>query len=186
MKFDIILADPPWRFEAWDEDTGNGRSAESHYSTMSVEDICALQIPAAHHSILFIWAVWPMLPDALTVIESWGFEYKTIGWTWVKANPLGMGFFTGMGYYTRANTEPCLLATRGKTLPVARHDIQALIYSPVRNHSQKPDEQYPKIEKLYPGRNYLEMFARQKGRPGWSYWGNEIESDIEIGMEIKG
>jgi len=184
MKYDVILADPPWAFEVWDKDTGQGRSAESHYSTMGIEELCALPIRelAADNCALFMWAVWPSLLDyPKMVFDAWEFNYRTIGFVWVKANKSGFGFFTGMGYYARANTEPCLLAVRG-SMPVARHDIQSLIYSPVREHSRKPDEQYAKIEKLYPGKRYLELFARRK-RAGWDSWGNEIESDLEIRVE---
>jgi len=178
MLYDVILADPPWQFRVWNKDTGNGRSAESHYPTMSLDDICNIPVSqfASINCALFLWAVWPSIFDAQRVIESWGFEYKTKAWSWVKANKTGFGFFVGMGYYTRANDEPCLLATRGK-MPVARRDIQALIYSPVREHSRKPDDQYRKIEALYPNKKYLELFARRK-RDGWDSWGNEIESDI--------
>ena len=180
-SYDVILADPPWSFDVWDKDTGSGRSATSHYNTMTLEDICNLRIAnlANKNCALFLWAVWPsFIPNVGQVIESWGFKYKTVAWVWVKAKPSGFGFFTGMGYYTRANTEPCLLAVRGN-MPVARHDIQALIYSPVREHSRKPDEQYAKIEKLYPNMKYLELFARHK-REGWDCWGNEVVSDIAL------
>lgn len=180
-QYDVILADPPWAFKVWDKDTGQGRSPESHYPTMEIDDICNLSISslANDNCVLFMWAVWPsLIPYAEKVIRAWGFDYKTIGWVWVKAKKSGFGFFTGMGYYARANTEPCLLSVKG-SMPVARHDIQALIYSPVRRHSQKPDDQYRKIEALYPDMKYLELFARKK-REGWDSWGNEIENDIEI------
>jgi N6-adenosine-specific RNA methylase IME4 len=181
MKYDVILADPPWKFEVWDRDTGSGRSAESHYPTMAIQDICDLQIGniAEDNAALFLWVVWPSLREAFDVVETWGFIYKTVAWTWVKANRGGFGHFMGMGYYTRANTEPCLLAVKGN-MPVQAHDVLALIYSPVREHSRKPDEQYAKIERLYPDRNYLELFAREK-REGWHCWGNEVLSDIQIG-----
>ena len=180
MKFDVILADPPWKFEVWDRDTGRGRSAESHYPTMSLEEICSLQIKdiTADNCALFLWAVWPSIFDAYEVIGAWGFEYKTCAWVWVKSKPSGFGFHFGMGYYTRANTEPCLLAVKGR-MPVAKRDVSALIYYPVKEHSQKPEEQYNKIERLYPGSMYCELFARRKHR-GWFSWGNEIESDISV------
>lgn len=177
-EYDIILADPPWSFRVWSEDTGSGRSPSAHYNTMTTEQLCAMQVPAAKNCALFLWACWPTLPDALKLIEAWGFEYKTIAWVWAKLNKSGMGFFTGMGYYTRANTEPCLLAVRGK-MPVAVHDIHAIIVSPVRKHSQKPDEQYAKIQSLYPDKRYLEMFARRP-KANWHTWGNEIPNDVEI------
>lgn len=179
QKFDVILADPPWRFRVWSKDTGNGRSAESHYPTMTLNDLCTLCIPAADNAVLFLWVTWPILQEAFQVIEAWGFEYKTQAWTWIKSNPSGFGHFMGMGYYTRANAEPCLLCTRGNPGRPADKGILSLIYAPVMEHSRKPDDQYRKIEALYPNRHYLELFARRK-QPGWAAWGNEIESSIEI------
>ena len=181
MKFDVILADPPWHYREWIPSHGdNSRSAESHYPTMTDEDIALLSVDnlAADNCALFLWTVWPKLAETWNVIEEWGFIYKTIAWVWVKAKRSGFGHFTGMGYYTRANTEPCLLAIKGQ-MPVTSHDVLALIYSPVREHSRKPDEQYAKIERLYPEKKYLELFARKK-RKGWDSWGNEVESDINL------
>lgn len=88
-----------------------------------------------------------------------------------------------MGYYTRSNSEPCLLATRGNLPKLANRGIKALIYSAIQRHSQKPIDQYRKIEELYPNMEYLELFARQK-RPGWSSWGNEVDCDVQLG-ELK-
>jgi len=180
--YEVILADPPWTFRVWNRDTGSGRSAESHYSTMSLDEICALPVSSisADNCALFLWAVWPSIFDTRIVIEAWGFEYKTKAWTWVKAKRSGFGFHFGMGYYTRANDEPCLLAVKGR-MPVATHDIQALIYAPVREHSRKPDDQYRKIEALYPDMRYCELFAR-KNRDGWDSWGNEIENSFELSL----
>ena len=178
MKADVILADPPWKFKVWDKDTGHGRSAESHYPTMEIDEICALPIERITNksATLFLWTTFPVLPEALRVIDAWGFTYKTIAWNWIKSNRGGFGHFMGMGYYTRANSEPCLLAVKG-TMPVVAHDVLSLIYSPVRKHSQKPDEQYGKIERLYPDKIYAELFARRK-QEGWFGWGNEIKSDF--------
>lgn len=186
-KYDVILADPAWSFDVWDKDTGQGRSAESHYPTMSLAEICDLPIQdlAADNCALFLWGVWPRLFDMQTVIGSWGtdqnpFIYKTIAWVWVKAKKSGFGFHFGMGYYTRANTEPCLLAVRG-SMPVESHRIQALIYSAVQAHSKKPNDQYRKIQTLYPDRRYLELFARRKYSSKWAVWGNEVPNSIELG-----
>jgi len=174
--FEVILADPPWLFETWGE---GDRNVSNKYDLMSTDDICKLSLPSAENCTLFLWACWPKLYDALQVIEAWGFEYKTIGWVWVKANKSGFGFFTGMGYSTRANSEPCFIATKGKPLRVQNKGIQSLIYSPVREHSRKPDDQYRKIESLYPNHSYLELFARRK-RQGWASWGNEVLCDVDI------
>jgi len=183
-KYDVILADPPWSFRVWSKDTGQGRSAASHYPTMTLDEICDLPIGdlAADNCALFLWAVWPRIFDAKKVIEAWGFEYKTKAWTWVKAKKSGFGFFFGMGYYTRANDEPCLLAVKGR-MPVESHRITGLIYSAVREHSRKPEEQYRKIETLYPNRKYLELFARRKHSSKWDVWGNEVPNSIEIGKD---
>jgi N6-adenosine-specific RNA methylase IME4 len=186
MEYDVILADPPWHFQNYSADEpgmlhDRQRGPNRYYPTMLTKDIGALPIAdmAAKDAVLFMWACWPLLPDAFEVIKAWGFDYKSLAWVWVKANRSGMGFFTGMGYYTRANSEPCLLATRGNLPKPADRGIQALIYAPVREHSRKPDDQYRKIEALYPGKRYLELFARRK-RTGWDAWGNQVDCDIEI------
>lgn len=179
-KYDVILADPPWDFRVWDKDTGSGRSASAHYPTMSINDICALPVRKLMKPdcALFLWAVWPSIFDNIPKLLSvWGFAYKTLAWIWVKSKKNGEGFTTGMGYYSRANSEPCLLAVRG-SMPVAAHDVLAVIHSPRRAHSQKPDEQYEKIERLYPNMKYLELFARQR-RVGWDAWGAECEGSIK-------
>jgi N6-adenosine-specific RNA methylase IME4 len=192
--YDVILADPPWSFKVWNKDTGSGRSAESHYPTMSLDDICALPIKqlAAKNCVLFMWAVYPSLFDAEKVIKAWGFEYKTLGFEWWKLNKkwfdvkldfseykmLEKLFFFGMGYYTRTNPEPCLLSTRG-SMPVAVHNERNFIIAPIREHSQKPDEQYEKIERLYPNARKLELFARSR-RSGWDVFGNQVEGSIRL------
>jgi site-specific DNA-methyltransferase (adenine-specific) len=179
-KYSILLADPPWDFVVWNRDTGNGRSPSAHYQTMNLDDICALPISnlTERDCALFLWCVWPRLFDAERVIRSWGFTYKTLAWIWVKKTKLNNGYHTGMGYYTRANSEPCLLAVKGR-MPVAAHDVLSLIVSPVRGHSQKPDEQYAKIARLYPDGNRLELFARAR-HPGWDVFGNEVENSIVL------
>lgn len=187
--YDVILADPPWHFQNWNGAPGKitpGQqkrgNAQSHYPTMALDDICKIQIPANKNCVLFLWACWPLLPDAMQVITAWGFEYKTIAWVWTKLNKNSMGFYFGMGYYTRSNTEPCLLATRGNLPKPQARDVQALICSPIREHSRKPDEQYSKIERLYPNMSYLEMFARRT-RPGWDVYGNEVKESIDLCAE---
>jgi N6-adenosine-specific RNA methylase IME4 len=118
-----------------------------------------------------LWAVWPVLDDALEVITAWGFEYQTAGFVWVKQNSSG-SLFMGMGYHTRANTEPCLLATRGNP-PRLADDVHQVIMAPVGEHSAKPDEAYRRIRRLYPG-PCLELFARKR-RENWTVWGNEVD-----------
>jgi N6-adenosine-specific RNA methylase IME4 len=172
-RFSVIYADPPWEFKVY-SGKGKERSAERHYDTMTIDVIKALPVEAlaAENCALFLWAVNPELPGALDVIRAWGFDYKTLGFVWIKQNRSGEGLFTGMGYWTRANAEPCLLATRGSPLRLAM-DVPQVILAPVREHSRKPDETVPRIERLLAG-PYLELFAREE-RAGWTTWGNEIE-----------
>ncbi|TCD00718.1 adenine methyltransferase [Erythrobacteraceae bacterium CFH 75059] len=177
--FGAILLDPPWSFTVWSKDTGSARSPEAHYRTMSMDDLAALPIStlAARDCALFCWVCWPSLPQALRVIEAWGFDYKTCAFDWMKARTDQIEMFRddgdvqiGMGYWTRANTEPCLLATRGK--PRRLHaDVRQGIIEPRRQHSRKPDCVHSRIERLVAG-PYLELFARAP-RNGWTVWGNE-------------
>ena len=145
---------------------------------------------AADDCALFIWATWPNIQDVFKVVEAWGFTYRTLAWEWFKLNTSGIGWHVGMGYYTRANPEPCLLAVKGQMPVVAKDEKNSIVtyedyglglpmISKVREHSRKPDEQYRKIESLYPGKRYLEMFARRH-RPGWDVFGNQVEGSIVL------
>ena len=174
-RYRVIYADPPWRFETW-SDAGNNRSADNHYPTMPVDAICALPIGdiAADDCVLFLWAVGPMLDAAFRVIEAWGFTYKTIGFTWAKTDAGDEDKdWQGMGYWTRANAEVCLLATRGK---IARRegatDVAQLIRAPRTRHSEKPAEAASRIQRLVEG-PYIELFARTD-RDGWDSWGHQV------------
>lgn len=179
-RFGAILADPPWHFEIWSEDTGNGRSPSAHYETLSTNDLCELPVArlAATDSVLFLWACWPTIGDAFRIIEAWGFTYKTCAFDWIKADNTQLDFFQaevpvqlGMGFWTRADSEPCLLATRGKPKRL-NADVRQSIIAPRREHSRKPDGIHGRIERLVAG-PYLELFARQT-RPGWTAWGDEV------------
>jgi N6-adenosine-specific RNA methylase IME4 len=174
-KFPTILADPPWSFRVF-SGRGKPRSAERHYDVLSLDAIKALPVKqlAANDAALLLWAVWPELPGALDVIRSWGFDYKTAAFVWVKQNPSGNGLHFGMGYHTRSNSEPCLLATRGEPKRIAK-DVHQIVMAPVGVHSAKPDEVQARIERLLPG-PYLELYGRCT-RPGWTVWGNEIQRD---------
>lgn len=167
-RYRAILADPPWRFQTWSA-KGAGRAPD--YSTMTMGRIAALpvELVAASDCILFIWMSWPMLEQALHVIDRWGFTYKTCAFAWIKAN--GVEVKIGTGYWTRANSECCLLATRGQ--PKRKHaDVRQAIIEPPREHSRKPDCIYERVERLVAG-PYLELFARSTRR-GWDSWGDEV------------
>lgn len=179
--FRVILADPPWAF-AVRSPKGAGRSPK--YQTMPVAQIAAMPVRAiaARDSVLLIWVTDPFLQSAFDVIRAWGFAYKTVGFYWVKENRTrtksGKRYFSGNGYWTRANPEQCLLATRGRIgrLPTAT-DVDKLLISPRREHSRKPDEAYHRIARLVgapgPDNPCLELFARTAW-PGWEAWGLDV------------
>ena len=183
-----IYADPPWRYRTYN-DRGRSRcpdwkpykgSPVRHYETAAIEDIRALPVAslAADDCALFLWITWPLLLDALSVIDAWGFEYKSCAFAWMKAHADQIEMFRddfdalmGNGYWTRANSEVCLLATKGNPKRLNAGVRQAII-EPRRQHSRKPDCVYERIERLVAG-PYLELFARTQ-RPGWDAWGNEV------------
>jgi N6-adenosine-specific RNA methylase IME4 len=173
-KYSVIYADPPWSFDVW-SGAGKDRAAENHYPTMTQAEIEALPVEhmAADDCALFMWAVMPQLPEALAVIKAWGFEYKTCAFVWVKQTKDEERFATGMGYWTRANAEICLLATRGSPARL-NADVHQVIATPRMEHSKKPADAAERIERLVPG-PYLEMFARSP-RDGWDVWGNQAEA----------
>ena len=171
-KYGVIYADPPWYFKTR-SDKGKDRSPEKHYSCMSLADICRLPVDTIteDNAVLLMWVCDPMLDQALEVINAWGFKYKTVGFTWAKTNRKKLGFFTGLGYWTRGNPEMCLLATKGK--PKRIHmDVAQLVVAPRGKHSEKP-LLHESIERLVGG-PYIELFARKKTRKGWDFWGNEV------------
>ena len=181
-KYTIIYADPPWVYSVWSK-KGFGRNAESHYPTMKLSDICTLSVAdiADKDSVLFLWATYPNLREAFAVIDAWGFVYKTVAFTWVKRNKKSAGFFVGLGHWTRANAEICLLATKGKPKRVSK-SVRQIIDTPIERHSKKPDEIRDRIVELIGDVPRIELFAREKA-DGWDVFGNEVESDITL--EIK-
>ncbi len=178
-KYQIIYADPPWSYPKTGGTTNSRGMAKQFYPTMSTQDICDLPVSeiADENCALLLWSTWPKLPDAIKVIESWGFTYFGLGFEWIKKTRTGKDFF-GMGYWTRANSEPCLLAFKGKLKPQS-HSIRQIVESEVDVHSRKPAEIRDKIICLMGDLPRIELFARTKTE-GWDVWGNEVESDITL------
>ena len=176
-KYKVIYADPPWAYKVWSK-KGAGRSAESHYPTMDIAAIKALPVGelADKDCALFLWITFPMLREAWGVMDAWGFTFKTVAFVWIKQCRKSDGLFTGMGYWTRANAEICLLATRGRPKRTAR-DVKQVILSHVERHSQKPEEARRRIEALMGDVPRIELFARASP-PGWDVWGNEVASTL--------
>ncbi len=191
-QFGLLYADPCWEYRVYSKATGRGRSAESHYPTLPIADLMAFDVAPLMlpDSVALIWCTWPTILDGLALGAAWGFAFKTCGFLWAKMNESAserwtvaddnVNWFMGMGHWTRANTEPCLLFTKGSPKRL-NADVRQFVASPIQEHSRKPDKMYGMIERLVAG-PYLEMFARRKDRAGWSYWGNEIVSDVEIGV----
>lgn len=177
-KYSILYADPPWQYE---RKKVQG-AAEWHYPTMNVDEICRLGVEklTEKDAVLFLWATFPKLPEALQVIKAWGFQYKTVAFVWLKQNRSGIGWFFGLGFWTRGNAEICLLATKGKPHRKSNR-VHQFIISPLKEHSKKPDEAREKIIELMGNLPRLELFAREK-KDGWDVWGNEVINDVEIDL----
>lgn len=178
-KYNIIYADPPWSYRVWSK-KGSGRSAESHYPTMSIAEIKALPVSqiAGQDCILFLWVTFPVLQNVWEVLDAWGFTYKTVAFVWVKRNSVSDSLFLGMGYWTRSNAEICLLATKGKPKRFSKN-VQQVILSHREEHSKKPDVTRERIVALAGDLPRIELFARQS-TPGWDVWGNEVDSTIQL------
>ncbi|MBY0430773.1 MAG: DNA methyltransferase [Rhodospirillales bacterium] len=180
-KYTVIYADPPWRYRTF-SDKGLGRSAESHYQTMTLEEICALPVKdlaAREGCHLFLWTTGPCLPQAFQVMERWGFRYSSTAFVWVKLRRREQelffdknSFFVGMGHTTRKNCEYCLLGRRGKPRRLSKA-VRELVVAPVQEHSRKPEEVRERIERYAAG-PYAEMFARRR-TAGWEAWGNQVD-----------
>lgn len=172
-KYNIIYADPPWSYKTYSS-KGKGRSAESHYATMSVNDICKLPVNqiADNDCALLMWTTFPNLEYAFQVLNAWGFTYKTVAFVWVKQNKKSDSLFWGMGFWTRANAEMCLIATKGKPKRISA-SVSQLVFAHITKHSEKPPVIRKKIIELIGDLPRIELFARQQA-DGWDCWGNEV------------
>ena len=170
-KYSIIYIDPPWSYK----DKSCQGAAEKQYKTLSIDDLCRLPINdiCADDCIMFLWATYPLLPEALQFIKSHNFTYKSIGFQWIKTNPKSGTPFYGLGRWTRGNTEPCLIATKGKPKRVSNSVFQ-LIQSPIGKHSKKPDVARDKIVQLIGDLPRIELFARQRTE-GWDAIGYDLD-----------
>ena len=193
-KYSIIYADPPWKFRTYSiPENGkrfknartNWRNADVHYPTLDIHDIAKLDVNriSRKDSILFMWVTWPLMPRALEIIEKWGFTYKTLAFDWVKLCKKDHTKWSfGMGYWTRSNPEPCLLATKGNPHRMSAsirniilEEYPLTIVDPIRHHSKKPDIIRDKIVELCGDLPRIELFARPPAPEGWDTWGNEIQ-----------
>lgn len=178
-KYQVIYADPPWEYRQSGSKINARGMAKQHYPTMTTGEICGLPVKSVktEDAVLFLWATFPNISEALKVVEAWGFEYKTAAFVWVKKNKKSETNFWGMGAYTRANAEVCLLGiskgAKAKQI-VKSNAVHQIIESPIEAHSKKPDVVREKIVQLLgSGIAKIELFARQEV-DGWDCWGNEV------------
>lgn len=169
-KFNVVYADPEWTFQPWSRETGLDRSASNHYPTSPLDVIKQRDVPsiAAKDCVLFLWATPAMLPEALAVMQAWGFVYKS-HLTWVKDK-------LGLGYWFRNQHELLLVGTRG-CIPAPAPGTQwpSVIQAPRGAHSAKPEPVLELIESYFPNLPKIELNRRGPARPGWSAWGLEAE-----------
>lgn len=168
-EYDIIYADPPWKYD-FSKDSQD--KIEKHYPTMEVKDICELKVPSKDNSVLYLWATAPKLPEALMVMKAWGYLYKTNA-VWDKG-------WIGMGYWFRGQHELLLVGTKGKFSPPVAVLRESSVYQEKKQrHSRKPNYFRELLNRQFPDKTKIELFARNKTE-GWDVWGNEVISDVNI------
>jgi N6-adenosine-specific RNA methylase IME4 len=168
-KFKVIYADPPW-----DIQQKGARGAAQHYDLMSLDRIKNMPVAdlADDNATLLLWVTNGALPAGLEVMKAWGFRYVTNA-VWDK-------YFMGLGNYFRGSHEILLHGVRGKA-PFKFHGQRSTLLLPRTEHSAKPAEMIPLIERILDG-PYAELFARTRpnSHADWSVWGDSIESDFSI------
>ena len=176
MKYQIICVDPPWDYKGQKQHNGKDGDetggAITHYPTMKTKDMIIefkslLESWADDDCLLFMWSTWPHLDQAIELGKGWGFNYVHTTFVWDKQA-------TNPGFYTLTQTEPVLCFKKGRIpKPRGSRKERQIVVSKRTKHSEKPQEVYDRIERMFPTQNKMEMFAR-KLRNGWSCWGNEI------------
>jgi site-specific DNA-methyltransferase (adenine-specific) len=201
-KYNVLLCDPPWAYANW-SDKAHG-AARAWYDCLKLDELKLLPVGdlAADNCALFLWTTGPKLAEGahLPLMWAWGFRSVTMAFSWVKTTKAG-GPYCGLGFYTRSATEHCLLGIKGDAEEIAWQQdedstdycmlgikgkmarqsasVRQLITAPRRLHSQKPDEQYERIEELFGDVPRIELFARAHNRPGWDTWGLEKDEKLE-------
>lgn len=174
-KYKIIYADPPWEYSS-DPKSKRGiwGLADQRYDTMSMDDLKKLPVDniADDNCILFLWATFPNLQQALDLIKAWGFTFKTVGFVWEKLDKTNnTPKKYGLGWYTRSNCEIVMIGRKGK-FDRKSAAVQQIVKSTISEHSKKPDEVRKRILKLCGDISRIELFARTKIH-GWDVWGND-------------
>jgi len=178
-KYQIIYCDPPWLYN--DRKGCNPKLGGFKYPPMADEAICSLPVGKIvdEHCALALWSTMPKLPEAIKVIDAWGFKYITCLFNWVKLNPKGSGIYSGLGHWVNGNAELCLFGKKGRPKRMVKNVKQIQMY-PRGRHSAKPPQIRDEIVRLFGDVPRIELFAREK-TPGWDVWGDEVISDIDLG-----
>lgn len=191
-KYQIIYADPPWKYSSnelyGDKTNGhkNGKrkrfaKLDRKYPTMNLQSIKDLPVKEIIEKdcVCFLWVTDSHLKEGISVIESWGFKYKTIAFVWLKKYNTGTRVYN-FAPWTLKSTEICLFGTKGRMSKYKKsNNVKQLVEAERTIHSKKPDEVRKRIYELFGNINKIELFAREKSK-GWDVWGNEVESDINL------
>lgn len=180
-KYKIIYADPPWEYSS-DPNSKRGIWGLAHqqYQTVGIEELKQLPVQtiADDDCILFMWATFPNLQQALDLIKAWGFEYKTVGFVWEKFDKTNNTTKKyGLGWYTRSNAEIVMIGRKGK-FDRKSAAVQQIVKSTIGEHSRKPDEVRKRILELCGDLPRIELFARTKIH-GWDVWGNDEKLNLK-------
>jgi len=189
-KYQIIYADPPWSYKDKRANDKAFASAESHYGCMNIEEIFNMKfaIDEISHKdcALFIWVVFPLLTEGIETIKRWGFEYKTVGFVWVKTDGGLNPDHRGIGHWTMCNSEICLIGKKGNISRI-NNNVEQIIMQRRLKHSQKPAETRKRIVELMGNLPRIELFSRKEellfdsdAFEGWDVWGNEVKSEIKL------
>ena len=177
-KYNIIYADPPWKYSDVHTWKKMGGGVARHYKCMTIDEIKdmgnTIKKISDDDCILFLWCTFPNLLEGLEIIKAWGFTYRTLGFSWIKTNKNNGKPFFGIGFYTKSNCEICLIGAKGKPGKLKKSNyVSSCIISERREHSRKPDEARDRITQLVGQVPKIELFARQYAE-GWDCWGNEV------------
>ena len=166
-QYDILYVDPPWSYE-YSAVRGN---PNDHYATMTDDEVMRMEVPATNNAVLFLWVPYPKNREAFDILDRWGFEYKS-KIIWEKDR-------IGIGHYVRAKHEELFICVKGQGLgiPAEADRPPSVVYAERTEHSKKPEIFYSIIERMYPGRTRIELFARGKPREGWKTWGLETTTE---------
>ena len=180
MKYNIIYCDPPWEYKQSGSKKNSRGMAKQHYDTMTTDSICRIPIRKIcnDNAICLMWSTFPNIDQALKVMKAWEFIYKTAAFVWIKKNKKSTKTnFWGMGAYTRANAEICLLGISKNTMAskcVKSHAVHQVIESPIEAHSKKPEIVKDKILELFGDVPRIELFARINTK-GWDSVGYDLD-----------